>query len=173
MSLDYPLRAVLKCETNGAKTPEVLCLSLLDIDRDELFSFADAHPGYSPIADAFEVLAVADRVIVHTDYALKALAKLYGVHIDRSIVTDTCTWAGVLYGRQGHKLTQWAERMGLERTEFRGAPQWSPAVQEHCDRDCYLIRSLYAHLQEKDTAQRRAKETELDRILARIQAGAR
>ena len=64
-----------------------LALALYDRGRKKLLSFADV-PGHEPIVTGLKIAMLADEIIVHSDYAIRTLERLYGVQFDRDRVVD-------------------------------------------------------------------------------------
>jgi hypothetical protein len=140
-------RFALKVETDTMVANAALALALYDVERGELWSFADVA-GYEPISNGIEIALMADELIVHSDYALKTLERLYGVTFDRKRVIDTLKAAEALRGRGGNSIATWADRLKIGRDPFRGADRWSPFVQKHAERDAQIISRVLDRLLE-------------------------
>jgi hypothetical protein len=136
---------VLKTETDAIAATTVCVLTLYDPAHDGLWSFAD-HPSMAPISDGIEIALLADDLVVHSDYALRTLERLYGVEFDRTRIFDTLKMAEMVRGKGGNGLSAWAARLGIARDNFHGAEHWSPEAQRHCEHDARIIGALLQHL---------------------------
>lgn len=148
-------RYCLKIETDGIAATKVLVLVLYDLERDKIWSFAD-HPGQHPINTGLEIALLADEVIVHSDYALKTLDKLFFVTLDRSKIVDTLKMAEMLHGKGGYSIRAWAARLKIARDDFHGAQCWSPAVQRHAEREPATTNNRESRREELHHRSRRA-----------------
>jgi hypothetical protein len=136
---------VLKTETDTTTPNVCTVLVLYDIDRHVMHTFSD-EPDANPIAMGAEVASMADTIVVHSGFAIKVVAKLYGFIIDPANVVDTLELARRLAGPRNNKLDDWAKRLQMPRSQFRGSDHWTQEVQHHCEQDALIIDALLAHL---------------------------
>jgi len=122
-----------------------LALALYDRGRKKLLSFADV-PGHEPIVTGLKIAMLADEIIVHSDYAIRTLERLYGVQFDRDRVVDTLKIAGQVRGKGGNSIAAWATRLKIARDNYRGGAAWTPSVQKHAERDAMIISRVLDHL---------------------------
>ena len=101
----------MKIDTDPIPATTVLSLALFDPDRAKLWSFTDNVPGYEPIVTGLEIAKLADTIIVHSDFTLKTLQRLYGVEFDD--VIDTLKLAEALHGKGGNSFSTWAKRLNI------------------------------------------------------------
>jgi hypothetical protein len=143
---------VLKVETDTT-TPSVICvLVLYDIDRDVTHTFSDQPGNDHTIQQGAICAQMADGIIVHSDFAVRAIKRVCDVALDPSKVFDALDYARKTYGAKldgtGHGLTAWAQRLGIRRRAFMGSKLWTDEAQTHCISDAKIIAKLFNILRE-------------------------
>lgn len=146
MSIEHPRFFITKTETDAIGATKVLCLTLLDVMSGEALNFAD-QPGYPSIADGVKMAVEADGLITHSPFAIKTLARLYGADFDKVRLIDTLAEAKTRHPHLPNGLSEWAKRLGQHRANFRGADNWTSAIQQHCEHDARIIRDLFWKLE--------------------------
>ncbi len=159
------LDIVFDIETDGFNATKIHCLVCIDINRGEVWKFAD-HPGYLPISEGVALLEAADSLIGHNilGFDIPKLTKLAGARIDRSKACDTligtrilwpdlrdadaaaCVIPVIEYGK--HSLRAWGHRLGCHKGEFNEWARFSHVMMTYCVNDCMASWQLYLYLRD-------------------------
>jgi DNA polymerase-1 len=160
-------------ETNSLDPDVCHSLVIIDVDTEELHSFAD-QPEYRPISEGLAMLSRAKLLVGHNiqGYDLPALAKLYGILFDAEVhdtlIMSRLIWSDIKsndfnHARKdpsfpmklvgSHSLKAWGHRLGNYKGDFEFSVErfavWSLEMQEYCEQDCKLNLDFYKLIKSK------------------------
>lgn len=165
-------RVIIDVEADGLldSLSVIHSLVLRDLDTGDVMSCAVEQDNYQCIEDGLSLLSKADMIFGHNlvGYDMPALVKVYpdfraAARLFDTLVavrtrfahikeTDFQLWRqGQLPGRLigTHKLEAWGYRLGMLKGKFHETAdwkEWSPEMQEYCERDTNITRLLLQHL---------------------------
>jgi DNA polymerase I-like protein with 3'-5' exonuclease and polymerase domains len=177
-------RVAFDIECDGLDATKIHSLVLLDLDTDQLYSYAD-QDGYAPIQEGVSVLRSAKLLVGHNILKFDApvIQRLYNVKL-RGGLYDTLIAARTAYpdlmmfdcetelptkiwGR--HSLAAWGHRIGIFKGEFgqddeQVWDEWSAEMQQYCEQDVRVTAALYRWLQQEQLP---AESLKIEHTLAR------
>ena len=136
---------VFDVETDGIRATRIWCISILDIDTEEQFSY-----GPSEINEALEMLKKADKLIGHNilGFDIPVIKKLTGVDLYGKTAVDTLVLSRLFnpVRELGHSLEAWGFKLKLPKIEFEEYSAFSEEMLEYCERDVLLNYKVYKYL---------------------------
>jgi DNA polymerase-1 len=174
------LRYVADVESNGLldELDTIHSLVLRDMETGDIIASCANQPGYKSIEDGLSLLSEAERIYFHNGigFDVHALSKVYPRwHYRREQIFDTLVacrhrWAhiketdyallrkgrmpGQLIGK--HSLEAWGCRMGILKGDYGKSADWqnwSPEMQEYCERDTVVGREIVLRLRKAGFSQ--------------------
>jgi hypothetical protein len=134
---------VLKVETDSLDPTVILVLVLYDLRTKQMFTFDDRPGSQAPISMGAEIASLADTLIVHSPYAVKALTKLCGVAFDPSKMIDTLKGAQTLTGPGGKASPTSRRASAFSGASSAATRKWSELAQPRCQEDARLIVKIF------------------------------
>ncbi len=191
---------IIDVESNGLleDLTTIHSLVLRDLETGEYVSCCDAGGAlHSSIADGLSLLSEAEIVFGHNaiTFDLPALKKVYGFELSKDVrVFDTLVACRTRFVhiretdfalfRQGtlpgkyigtHKLAAWGYRLGMLKGEYGETTdwkEWTPEMQEYCERDTNVTRLLIKHIRKYGYSKRSVDiEHELAHYLFEMERG--
>ena len=159
-------RLVADCETDGLldKLTKLHCLAFLDLDTEEVHSFAD-QPGHRPIEEGLRILAEADLTIWHNgiSFDVPAIRKVYSWWKPKGVVRDTMLIATLVFPKNPvlfemdrksktfpknlmgrHSLEAFGHRLGNYKGDYKGGwAAWSPEMHSYMEQDCRVTADVW------------------------------
>lgn len=157
--------------TQGHVVTKLHCVGALfsrPVNGLDKVSCAD-QPGYMPIKDGLQYLALADIRVAHNghDYDERVTKRFYPWWKPKGTLIDTLLISRLRFpmiGKQGpnnhlcppklrhsHSLKAWGYRLGVHKGDFEGPwDTWTPQMQEYMDQDIAVLKYLFLFLMSKD-----------------------
>ena len=133
-------------ETDGIDATVVWCISVHNIDTDEVTTFAGS------CLELFKdwVQREADCLIFHNGIAfdVPVLKRLLDVDFSGVKIEDTMVMSQLYKPRLdgGHSLAAWGDRLGFEKGDHSDWSKMSDEMLEYCIRDTKVTTKLYKYL---------------------------
>ena len=133
-------------ETDGIDATVVWCISVHNIDTDEVTTFAGS------CLELFKdwVQREADCLIFHNGIAfdVPVLKRLLDVDFSGVKIEDTMVMSQLYKPRLdgGHSLAAWGDRLGFEKGDHSDWSEMSDEMLEYCIRDTKVTTKLYKYL---------------------------
>ena len=136
---------VFDIETDDIKATRIWCLSLLDTDTEEQFTY-----GPSEIHEGLKMLKEADKLIGHNilGFDIPVVKRLTGVDLYNKKLVDTLVLSRLFnpIREEGHSLEAWGYKLKYPKIDFEEYSIFSIKMLEYCERDVSLNYRIYQHL---------------------------
>ena len=136
---------VFDIETDDIKATRIWCLSLLDTDTEEQFTY-----GPSEIHEGLKMLKEADKLIGHNilGFDIPVVKKLTGVDLYNKKLIDTLVLSRLFnpIREEGHSLEAWGYKLKYPKIDFEEYSSFSIKMLEYCERDVALNYKIYQYL---------------------------
>ena len=148
-------------ETDGIDATVVWCISVHNIDTDEVTTFAGT------CLDLFKswVETDADCLIFHNGIAfdVPVLERLLDVDFSSVKIEDTLVMSQLYKPRLdgGHSLAAWGERLGFAKGDYEDWSKFTEEMLKYCIRDTKVTTKVYKYLL-KSKLSEDAKELEYE-----------
>ena len=141
---------VFDIETDDIKATRIWCLSLLDTETKEQFTY-----GPSELFEGLEMLKKADKLIGHNilGFDIPVIKNITGVDLYDKELVDTLILSRLFnpISEEGHSLEAWGFKLNYPKIDFEEYSTFSVDMIEYCERDVSLNYKLYEHLKSEAT----------------------
>ncbi len=141
---------VFDIETDDIKATRIWCLSLLDTETKEQFTY-----GPSELFEGLEMLKKADKLIGHNilGFDIPVIKNITGVDLYDKELVDTLILSRLFnpIREEGHSLEAWGFKLNYPKIDFEEYSTFSVDMIEYCERDVSLNYKLYEHLKSEAT----------------------
>ena len=141
---------VFDIETDDIKATRIWCLSLLDTETKEQFTY-----GPSELFEGLVMLKKADKLIGHNilGFDIPVIKNITGVDLYDKELVDTLILSRLFnpIREEGHSLEAWGFKLNYPKIDFEEYSTFSVNMIEYCERDVSLNYKLYEHLKSEAT----------------------
>ena len=139
---------VFDIETNGLDPDTIWCMSLLDVDTEEQFSY-----GPEVLGHGLSKLMNATKLIGHNilGFDIPVIKNITGINLFNKTIVDTLVLSRLFNPvREGnHGLERWGYALGCAKIEFSDYDKYSEEMLKYCEQDVYLNYKVYKALKKE------------------------
>ena len=139
---------VFDIETDDLDATKIWCLSALDVDTEQQFSY-----GPSELSEGLELLQSADKLIGHniSCFDVPVIRKLTGIDLSDKTLVDTLVLSRLFNPvREGnHGLERWGFALGSPKIEFDEYTRYSEEMLKYCEQDVFLNYQVFNALKKE------------------------
>ena len=139
---------VFDIETDDLDATKIWCLSALDVDTEQQFSY-----GPSELSEGLELLQSADKLIGHniSCFDVPVIRKLTGIDLSNKTLVDTLVLSRLFNPvREGnHGLERWGFALGSPKIEFDEYTRYSEEMLKYCEQDVFLNYQVFKALKKE------------------------
>lgn len=139
---------VFDIETNGLDPDTIWCMSLLDVDTEEQFSYGPEVLGHGLLK-----LMDATKLIGHNilGFDIPVIKNITGINLFNKTIVDTLVLSRLFNPvREGnHGLERWGYALGCAKIKFSDYDNYSEEMLKYCEQDVYLNYKVYKALKKE------------------------